>query len=114
MSKVYIVRDMPKFNFKPAAAWGEVKFILPGATIFKYEDTPMLTSIIYEVLDEAEDGDYFVMTSPNPMLFAISFAIYDRVMDGKLNLLRYDKYTKQYIAVPLDLNLSEVLPPKEM
>lgn len=105
MSKtVYIVRDMPKFDFAPAAEYGEIKFIFSDPTLHSGSEASLLVDKVYEVMQDAKDGDYFVMTSPSPLLFALSFAVYDRIMDGKLSLLRFDKFKKQYNLLNLDIN----------
>lgn len=107
MSKVFVVQDTkwvdpkdgtlkPKFDFSPAAEFGELVFLL-GSNASPFNLPPVLSEL-QERLKDFGDDDYLLLVG-NPVLLGLATAIAADFNDGSINMLQWSGAKRTYISV---------------
>ncbi|MBC8183265.1 hypothetical protein H8E88_19340 [candidate division KSB1 bacterium] len=106
MGKVYIVQEImrknryqelePVHDLTPASVYGELKILLSNRRM------PLnIQPIIRELrskLRNFSDEDYLLLVG-DPVLIGLATAIAADINIGMINLLKWDRQTKQYIKI---------------
>lgn len=104
--KVYLVQETGRHNFNPAREYGEVKTLLPPNYQIQF-DASWAVSAIQEGLEDIEPEDYLLLAG-DPALIGITVAIAADYLNGKVNLLKWDRQEKTYIPIRSSLYGDEV------
>jgi len=103
MPKVYATQELSRFDMDAAKAHGELVYILPKHLPHSDNIPAWAINHAQSVLNDIQPGDFFALTSPNPLLFGICFAIFmENAPDGQVNALRFDKSVGGFNKVKLD------------
>ena len=100
-TKVYLVQETGRHNFEPAKAFGSIKVLLP----FGYQmgiDAEYVVEKIHEGLEDIEPDDYLLLAG-DPALIGLTTAVAADYLDGKVNLLKWDRQEKTYIPITCSL-----------
>lgn len=107
MSKVFVVQDAkwvdpkdgqlkPKFDFTPAAEFGELVFLL-GSSASPFNLPPVLSEL-QERLKGITEDDYLLLVG-NPVLLGLAVAIAADYNDGSITMLQWSGAKHAYIPV---------------
>jgi hypothetical protein len=112
MSTVYITQEVlklddksgaytPQYNLTPALKYGEPVVLAPhGLTLISTE--PLVRRIRSKLVN-FNDDDY-ILALGDPAIIGIACSIASEINDGRYRLLKWDRETRQYIPVRIDLN----------
>ena len=92
----------PIFDIRPARLFGEIQFVTlrPGNI---YLDTlPTILNHMRSVLKDFTDAD-FILPTGEPVAIAAACAIAANVNGGRLKLLKWDRRSKGYQVVQIDI-----------
>mgnify|MGYP004701045945 CR=1 FL=1 len=92
---------MPVMDFRKALEYGELVVCLQGGRI-ALSTAPMVRQL-EEVLRDFCDDDY-LLAAGNPTAIAVAGAIVARNNLGRFKMLNWDKESKQYIKIEVNLN----------
>lgn len=105
LNKVYITQDAVGRNFLPAKQWGEPVLIMPANAQVILTAAPTVRRM-KQVLAKFCDEDYLLL-SGDPLIMGVALTIACSVNMGKAKLLKWDKNTKVYYDVKLNLHEKE-------
>ena len=110
----YIVRDIPE-SFQDVGRTGGPDFLLRGGTLLPrrvINDTSRMVQMLFDdplIVDQIADGlqdikpeDYLLLAG-DPVLIGIVTAIAADMLDGEINLLKWDRQEKVYLPLHLSL-----------
>lgn len=97
MARVFVVQDNPRIDVTPAQKFGEIKCLFRAHDQVYHETTEAVTRV-HDQLKNIEEDDYLVM-SGDPCLMVVVACVAADLLDGKLNLLKWDRREHQYVAV---------------
>lgn len=100
MPTVYLVQQ-GTFNLTPAKEWGNVKVLMPPMVQMLFDD-PLMVDQIAEGLKHIKPEDYLLLAG-DPVLIGIVTAIAADMLDGEINLLKWDRQEKVYLPLHLSL-----------
>lgn len=111
MSTVYVVqnahrRDMatgalvPVHDLTPALRYGELRYLLPPGPVLL--STEHAVKALKQQLAEFTPDDYLLCIG-DPSAIALVSMVASTVTAGRVKLLVWDKPSKAYIPVPIDL-----------
>ena len=110
MSRVFIVQEPMKrekdgtlvstMDFRPALSYGELVVCLP--TQMSTLSTQPVVDALRRKLNDFCDDDYIV-GSGDPSAIAIAGAIACEMNRGRMKMLKWDKNSRKYIQVQVDL-----------
>lgn len=93
-TRVYVVQDDPKKNFRDhLSRYGEVRYVFP-ADVNPFS-TDQLMAMAREVLSEAEPTDYFVPAGPSALL-CVACMVWAQVI-GRAELLLWSHPKGHYV-----------------
>lgn len=112
MSKVFILQEpmkkdevtgrmMPVMDFRRVIEYGEPIVILPTGRV-SLTPGPTIDALT-EALKNYTDDDYLVSVGDPTAIFVAAMIVGDR-NNGKVNLLKWDKVSRQYIKVVIDIH----------
>jgi|5_EtaG_2_1085323.scaffolds.fasta_scaffold04364_6 hypothetical protein len=101
MSTVYVIQDFGTWNLTPALEFGNIKVLLPARRQIIFSSAPTVNRLRQE-LREITDDDYLLL-SGDPAAIGVASAIVSDYLNGKLNLLKWDKQERMYY--PININL---------
>lgn len=90
-----------KFNMTDAAKYGELVVLLPASRSMM-ASVPVVRELL-EKLREFKQGDYLLPLG-DPAIMAAAAGIAAKYSNGMFNVLKWDRLSNTYIAVPLDLS----------
>jgi len=97
---VYVIQEVPKFNISGATRYGDIEVILPPGNM--YFSTESTVKKAYDKLKDFKPGDYLLCIG-DPIAIAICFAAAASMVNGKINLLKWDRQNQIYVPVKIDL-----------
>jgi len=111
MGKVFIVQEpmkrdrvsgnlVPFMDLTPAAAYGELEVLLPHGQV-ALSPAPMISGL-KRSLAKFSDEDYLVLVG-DPVAMSIATAIAAKVNNGKVKVLKWNRETRSYIQVALNI-----------
>ena len=101
MSHVYVIQDFGTWNLTPAMEFGKIKVLLPARRQIIFSSAPTVNRL-REQLREITDDDYLLL-SGDPAAIGVASAIVSEYLNGKLNLLKWEKQERLYY--PININL---------
>jgi len=112
MNKVYLVQStkrrhnetgelVDRFNIEPALRYGQIIELLPGGPVIT-STAPMITTLRYK-LRNYSDRDY-ILAIGGPAEIGAAVAIAAAKNGGRVNMLVWDKPTRSYVVVPMDIH----------
>lgn len=113
MSKVFIIQEpmkwddikkeyLPFMDFRNAAEYGNLEVLIePGLTVFS--PGPMV-KMIKERLKDIKPEDYLICVG-DPAVIGIAVSIASIFNQGRVNLLKYNRKSKTYIKVEVNLDI---------
>lgn len=90
---------LPTVNVQPAERFGEVNIMLPPEA--SRLETPSIVAALKRMMKDYGPDDYVVALG-DPMIIAIASVLAERAA-GTLRLLRWDRNTREYIAMEVRL-----------
>ena len=107
MSNVYALQDHEKYDFSMAETFGELIFCAGSRdinTLYSIQRSPANQEVIHRMYKSLKNfkEDDFLIISGNPILIglAIEFLL---TKIGKVTILKWDSYSKQYNPFLLDM-----------
>ncbi len=98
---VYVIQEQQGKNISSAAKFGELKLLL-GAGDQVYMDPKHYTDKLMEKLKNFNDKDFLLLMG-DPVLIGIASGITARVNEGRLKVLKWDKQTRSYMAITINV-----------
>lgn len=107
---VYVVQEpvkrvhgevVPSMDLSPAAAYGELDFLLPGSNI-SLAPVPMVRALRKKLMAFTDD-DYLLAVG-SPSAIAAAAAVVSSLNRGRFNLLQWDRRENCYYDIPIDVN----------
>jgi hypothetical protein len=97
---VYVVQELPQFNIVDALRFGDISVVLPpGNMSFNTQAT---VKKAYQNLRNFTSEDYLLMIG-DPVAMSICFTTAVALAGGTINILKWDRQTKAYFPVKVDL-----------
>lgn len=101
MSVVWVTQEVPGRNLTPARQFGELRLLLPSRQILLAPEQAIKT--LYEKLSGQNlDDDYLVLIG-DPIAIGMSVFVAAECNGGVINVLKWDRETRSYNPVKLDL-----------
>ena len=101
MSTVFVIQDFGTWNLTPALEYGKIKVLLPARRQIIFSSAPTVNRL-REQLRQITEDDYLLL-SGDPAAIGVASAIVSDYLNGKLNLLKWDKQERTYY--PININL---------
>ena len=105
---VYVIQEIagtksgnPKINIMGASNYGKFKFILPEFSQMIFSPGPLIYKL-RQGLKDFKDGDYLLLTG-DPAIIGVACSIVSDIRNGKYNLLKWDRQSKQYYSLTINL-----------
>jgi hypothetical protein len=110
-STVYVVQQpmkrdqetgelVPRFDISPASAYGNIEFLLNDGRA-PLNPAPMIHTMRQKLKDFGDEDYLLPMGDPTAMAAATMLA--SQYNQGRVNVLRWDRQTRQYIKVRLSI-----------
>lgn len=96
---VFICQPVKNINVLPAQKFGIPKYVYDGPQIDFNINT--VISKIQESLSIAQKGDFLVLIGDPVLMALVSIEMYE-MTEGKFNILKWDKRTKDYYVLSVD------------
>ena len=107
---VFLIQELPgtqagrpKFNIMGVQRYGKIKVCLPEFSQIVLSPGPLIFRL-RKLLENYTPKDYLLLTG-DPAIIGVACAIVADKMNGKFNLLKWDKQEKTYY--PVEINLYE-------
>ena len=100
-SKVFIVQENPSVNVMPAARFGELDVIFPFGSQIVFSSNRAVTAVRKKLKDFTDDD--YILAMGDPAAIAITAMVGGEINNGYMKLLKWDKQTKAYYSVSIDL-----------
>ena len=117
MPKVFIVNEpdpsrsphgRPVWDVSPASHFGEIVYIFPAGDPPPVRNREEAYRRANEVLSQASGDDYLVWAGGDPFGMILAAGIMADYTDGKFNYLMWDRGSRVYAPIPVDMyNLGE-------
>ena len=112
MAKVFILQEpmkrdedsgqmVPVMDFRKVLDYGDPVICLPSGRV-SLTPGPTVDSLT-EILKNYTDNDYLVSVGDPTAMFVAAMIVGDR-NNGKVNLLKWDRDSKRYISVAVDIH----------
>lgn len=101
MSKVFLIQEDPNKNLTGAKEYGRVVVLLPYSQVS--HDASFAIDAMFEKLKDFSPDDDFLLLMGDPVLIAAASAIVTQLTDGYFRVLKWDRQTKTYNIVLIDL-----------
>jgi hypothetical protein len=98
---VYVVQMMEGRNITPAADYGEPIVLLPAGDV-ALSPGPT-THRLRRSLKNFSDKDWLLLMG-DPVAIGMAAAVAARINDGRVNMLRWDRQSKRYFPVRVDVS----------
>lgn len=98
---VYVIQESEGRNFFAARRYGELVALMPANAQIVLSADPAV-SRMSRTLKNYGDQDYLLMTG-DPAMMGIAVAIAALNNRGKVRLLKWDKFAKDYYPVEVDI-----------
>ena len=109
-SIVYVIQEIagtkegrPKINILGAAEYGTFKFLLPELSQMIFSPGPLIFKLRKGLKDYSTED--FLLLTGDPAIIGVACSIVSDIMNGKFNLLKWDKQERKYY--PIHINLFE-------
>jgi hypothetical protein len=99
--KVFITAYDPTKNLRGAAAFGTPTYLLKTTDVG--DALPLYIPELREKLKEIRPTDFLLLVG-DPLLIATVAALAAYYCEGKVAMLKWDRQTREYFPVKLDLN----------
>lgn len=99
---VYIVQEMPGKNVLSASKYGELQPLLKEGSQVTLS-AGFVTNELKRKLDKFNDEDYLLLIG-DPVAIGIAVAMACHWNKGRVKLLKWDKMTKQYFPVSINIH----------
>lgn len=105
--RVFIIQEVLRqgmvsaFDFTPAMEYGAIEILLPSGRVLT--DSYKMVEHFYSRLSDFCDDDYILPTGDPAAMVAASMVAAD-VNDGRVKVLRWDKTSRRYCVIQIDLN----------
>ena len=105
---VYVIQEIPgtkvsnpKINIMGAAKYGKFKFLLPEDSQIIFSPGPLIYKL-RPMLKDFNKDDYLLCTG-DPAIIGITCSLVSDITNGKYNLLKWDRQSKQYYSLTINL-----------
>jgi len=107
---VYVLQEIagtrygnPKINIVGAAAYGEIRFLLPELSQIMWSPGPLIFKL-RSLLKNYTPNDYLLLVG-DPAIIGVACSIVSDITNGKYKLIKWDKQERRYY--PIEINLYE-------
>lgn len=100
-----LAEPRPLMNFKPASAFGTLEVLVPSGNSML--STVPVVRKLRDKLENFNDDDYIVPVG-DPTLIIAAGAIAARNNKGRVKVLSWDKETRAYIPIQIDVTGSAI------
>jgi hypothetical protein len=109
-SKVYVVQETTRkidgewqrvHDLTPALAYGELSILVSKKRYMTINSQPIINEFKRK-LQKFSDDDYLLLIG-DPLLIGLATTIAAQMNRGRVNLLKWDRETTQYLMVPCDI-----------
>ena len=87
-------------DFTPALVYGKIEVLFQGGQNIPLATHPIIREIRTK-LRTIRPTDYLLLAG-DPVLIGIAVVVASQITVGKINLLKWDRATGQYLKVPVD------------
>ena len=105
---VYVIQEIPgtkfgnpKINIMGASKFGTFKFLLPEDSQIIFSPGPLIFELRKKLKNFKKD-DYILCTG-DPAIVGIACSLVSDITNGKYNLLKWDRQSKQYYSLTINL-----------
>ena len=102
MSRVFVTQEDPTKNLSAAKEFGQIKVLLPPTQVTF--DATWAIEEMFKKLEEFKDEDYLLLVG-DPVIMILAASIVSWVTGGKYNILKWDRETRTYNPLTIDLRL---------
>lgn len=99
MRRVFVTQEVPKFDLSPAQKYGQIIILLPLTQVAG--DPTYHTERLAEKLADFSVMDDHLLLLGDPVLISIATAIVSIRTQGRYQLLKWDKFAKNYQSIPI-------------
>ena len=92
---------VPVMDFRKVLEYGDPVILLPNGRV-GFSPGPTIDSL-RDKLRDYSDNDYLVSVGDPTAIFAAAMVVGD-INNGRCNILKWDKDSKQYICVQMDIH----------
>lgn len=97
MSTVWVVQEVPGRNLTDARRYGDLELLLPFRQIEL--DPERASRIIRDKLHQSLGYNDWLLLIGDPVAIGLAAAIFCKMNDGELRMLRWDRETRSYNPV---------------
>jgi hypothetical protein len=110
-SKVYIVQNVMRkhpdgtiraLDYSQAERFGEVIFLFDGQKQVVMSPQPTIRKL-KTMLKDIKDTDYILLVG-DPALIGLTTSVVSYILNGRYNMLKYDRLEKDYFPIRVDIN----------
>ena len=110
-SKVYVVQNVMRkqsdgtirsLDYSKAERFGEVIFLFDGQKQVVMSPQPTIRKL-KSVLKDLKDHDYLLLVG-DPALIGLTTSVVSYILNGRYNMLKYDRLEKDYFPIRVDIN----------
>ena len=110
-SKFYVVQNVMRkqtdgtirsLDYSKAARFGEVIFLFDGQKQVVMSPQPTIRKL-KSVLKDLKDHDYLLLVG-DPALIGLTTSVVSYILNGRYNMLKYDRLEKDYFPIRVDIN----------
>ena len=110
-SKVYVVQNVMRkhpdgtiraLDYTQAERFGEVIFLFDGQKQVVMSPQPTIRKI-KSMLRGIKDTDYILLVG-DPALIGLTTSVVSYILNGRYNMLKYDRIEKDYFPIRVDIN----------
>lgn len=110
-SKVYVVQNVMRkhpdgtiraLDYSKAARFGEVIFLFDGQKQVVMSPQPTVRKL-KNILKDYKDNDYLLLVG-DPALIGLTTSVVSYILNGRYNMLKYDRIEKDYFPIRVDIN----------
>ena len=91
----------PKINILGAAEYGTFKFLLPELSQMIFSPGPLIFKLRKGLKDYITED--FLLLTGDPAIIGVACSIVSDIMNGKFNLLKWDKQERKYYPIHINL-----------
>lgn len=110
-SKVYVVQNVMRkypdgtiraLDYTQAERFGEVIFLFDGQKQVVMSPQPTIRKI-KSMVKGIKDTDYVLLVG-DPALIGLTTSVVSYILNGRYNMLKYDRIEKDYFPIRVDIN----------
>lgn len=110
MSNVFIVQELrrgdgtPMHDLTPARVYGDLKVLIQSNNI-GIAIQPLVAQLRSQLRGFSDDD--YLLTVGDPVAIGVATAIAAEMNRGRVNILKWDRQTRQYVAVDVNIRMSK-------